>query len=388
MITNNKKSIIIATLFFIFGFFFQNTFFATRMSAPKGVEEKDIELFWDVWKLMEEKYPFNEPTNSEKIYKAIKGLVYSYGDDYSDFLQAERTKIFQDTIEGKFGGAGIEIGIRGGFLTVIAPLKNSPAEKAGFLPGDIITHVMGNDISDQSIDSITSQIRGEVGTELTMTVLRKGVAGIFDLSLVRDIVEIPVLDTEIVDGAFIISLYNFNSGSEESFKQALKEFVKSPTEYLIINVQNNPGGYLTSSIDISSYFLDQGQIVVIEDFGDSGKEQVVHRSKGYKLLEEKKYKLGVLINNGSASASEIFAGAMQDNKSAIILGEQSYGKGSMQDVIQLEQGTSLKVTIGKWLTPNKNYISHTGISPDIIISGLENDLLIKEAVKNLKKKVL
>ena len=381
---NTKKIIVFSTISFLIGYLFQSYF--TRIQViPKEVDQKEFTLFWDVWKTMEEKYPFEEPTEDQKIFKAIQGLVASYDDPNSSFLPPVGAKIFQETVSGHFGGAGMEIGVRDGFLVIITPLKNSPAEKAGFLPGDIITHVDSVEIFNKSLDEATSLIRGEIGTQVTITVVRADEESPLDLTLTRDIVTIPIIDTEIVDDTFIISLYNFNKESEFEFKEALEEFKESNLEYLLLDVRNNPGGFLDSSIEISSYFLEQGKTVVTEDFGDSDREKYIHRSKGYPLLEDLEYSLGIIINKGSASASEILAGALQDHSQALVMGSQSYGKGSMQELIELDQDTSLKVTIGKWLTPEGRHISQKGITPDIEIDQtLDNDLFIKKAVKILK----
>ena len=380
----NKKLILIAIISFLLGYLAQGYLF-TFKNIPRGVDKDEFALFWDVWKTMEEKYPFEEPTEEEKRYDAIKGLVASYGDRHSSFFPPEGAQIFQETVSGKFGGAGMEINISDGYLVVISPLKDSPAEKAGFIAGDVITHIDLIDVHDRTLNAVTSLIRGEVGTEVTMTILRAGEENSMDLTLTREIVQIPVLDTDIIDDAFVLSLYNFNEDSDDKFKEALEEFKSSGLKHLLIDVRNNPGGLLNASIEMASYLLDQGKVIVTEDFGDSGREKNTHRSKGYPLLKDNKYSIGVIINRGSASASEILAGALRDNNRSIIIGEQSFGKGSMQELIDLDQETSLRVTIGKWLTPNGKHISGEGISPDVNLQRTSsNHEFIKEAVKILK----
>ncbi len=371
---------LISLLFFVSGYFFHA--YKEKSQIPG---RQNLSLFWQVWDLLEEKYPFEQPAPEERIYAAISGLVAAYGDDYSGFLKPEDNELFEQTIHGEFGGAGMEIGIDDGFLTIIAPLKDSPAERAGFLPGDIITHVNGEDIMNQTFNQVLDKIRGEVGTECTLTIIRPGESlEPRDITFVREIIQIPVLDDRLVDDVYVISLYNFNDSSEALFKEALIRFKESGSQKLILDLRNNPGGYLISSIDIASYFIPAGKVIVREDYGEQRKdENQTHRSLGYDLLENYEYQMIVLINEGSASASEIVAGALQDHEEAIIAGETSFGKGSVQDVIDLGQNASLKITIAKWLTPKGSQISDIGINPDVIVYPDEN----KEGDSQLEKTI-
>lgn len=379
----NYKNIILATAFFALGFI-SHYFFLTPQHVEQG---KDFTLFWDVWKKMEKKYPFTEPSSKEKEYSAIEGLVKSYGDDHSIFFPPKPSKQFLEDVSGHFGGAGMEVAMNHGFLQVIAPLKNSPAEKAGFLPGDIVTHIAGVKTYGKNLNDLISEIRGKIGTSVEITVVRLENEKPILLKLIRGEVIVPVLDNRIIDDNFIISLYNFNQYSKDDFKKAIEKFKKSKKKHLILDLRNNPGGYLNSAIDILSYFFDQGIILVKEDFGDSGKKQSIHRSKGFDILKDYDYDIKVLVNQGSASASEIVAGALKDYKKAIIIGEQTYGKGSVQELINLNENTSLKVTVAKWLTPLNHQISKIGIKPDVFIENInslkENDLF--DRVINDKK---
>lgn len=382
-IKNKYILIITAIIFFVIGYFIQDVI--SKKSNADNPNNEDFALFWDVWETLEEKYPFTEPMESDKRYDAIKGLVASYKDDYSVFFTPEDSQQFKENVVGKFGGAGMEIANHKGYLVVVAPLKDSPAEKAGFLPGDIITHIEDVESYGHGINELISLIRGDVGTKVTMTIVRVGEEDPIKLTLTRGIIKIPILDTEIVNDVFIISLYNFNQNSEKDFEKAIVEFKKSELNYLILDLRNNPGGYMSSSIDIASYFIEQGNVILREDLGDSSKEQRVHRSKGFNLLDNTNYNLAVLINKGSASASEIVAGALQDHNKALIIGERSFGKGSVQELITLDEETSLKVTIAKWMTPDSNYISKKGVSPDFEVENpTDFELFIKEAVDILK----
>lgn len=379
---HHYRNIVFAVAFFALGYF---SFSLFHGHPAIGNEDKNLSLFWKVWETMEEKYPFDEPNSQEKIYGAIEGLVASYDDEYSSFLPPVRSEFFTQTIAGEFGGTGMEIGVRGGFLTVISPLKDSPSEKAGILPNDIITHVDGIDITGYSLDEAIGKIRGEVGTPVTLTIIRRGESEALEISVIRDIVHIPIVETETIDQTFVIHLYNFNESSDDAFENALIEFKESGKHTLLIDLRNNPGGYLTSAINIASYFLKQGDVVVREQHGTKETDQTIYRSRGYDLLKGYHFKTIVLINEGSASASEILAGALEENNLATVVGQPSYGKGSVQELIPMKGDTSLKVTVAQWLTPDGNQISKEGIKPQVLIPAPDTegefDEQLLEAVK-------
>jgi carboxyl-terminal processing protease len=385
---NEKKNIniiLVAISFFILGFYISLYF------KKDNNTEKQFSLFWKVWNVMEEKYPFEEPNYDEKMYDAINGLVASYHDEHSVFFPPKYSKQFQEEVDGEFGGAGMEITMKEGYLFVIAPLKNSPAEKAGVKAGDIITHIEGVEVYKQDIFELINLIRGEVGSVLNITVVRLSKQETINLTITRDIIKIPVLDTENIDDVFIISLYNFNEDSMSEFRVALEEFKASKKKYLLLDLRNNPGGYLSEAINLLSYFLNQGEILVRENYGDVRKEEKIDRSKGFGLIKDIDFKLGVLINRGSASASEIVAGALQDSNKALIIGETSYGKGSVQELINLDEKTSLKVTVARWLTPNKKQISKKGIEPDVLIDNIfekKDEEIISESIDALHEHFL
>lgn len=357
-------NILLALVFFALGYLSMNIL--QRLKYEK-VSQENFDLFWQVWSTVEEKYPFEEPSEQDKIYGAIAGLVASYEDDYSVFLPPVSSEFFNQTIEGEFGGIGAEIGIRSGYLTIVAPLKGSPAEQSGIKSGDIITHVDSIDITGDTLDEAIGRIRGKIGTDVILTLIRLDKAESIDITITRDTVTIPVLDTEVINDTFVIHLYNFNESSADKFKDALLEFKSLNLDKLLIDVRNNPGGYLTAAVDMASYFLPQGDIILREQYGTNTEEETLYRSIGYSLLDDINFETKVLINQGSASASEILAGALSDHGVADIIGESSYGKGSVQEFINLPDDTSLKVTVAKWLTPNRRQISGVGIEPDQII---------------------
>jgi len=377
------RNIIIAILFFIIGLMF-NSFFSIFNHNEQG-SKGDLALFWEVWESMERYYPFEEPQDKDKVFSAIEGLVYSYGDDYSRFYPPVESEFFAQTIAGTFAGIGAEIIIREGFLTIVAPLKNSPSEKSGVKTGDIVTHVDGIDISGDTLDQAISKIRGPINTDVVLTIYRIGETNneTIDISITRDTVVIPVLETEKRDDIFIVHLHNFNNSAESEFEKAMIEFKESGLDKLLLDVRNNPGGFLEASIDIASYFLPQGTVVLIEELG-ADVENKIYRSKGYTLLKDINPEIIILQNRGSASASEIIAGALRDNGVASIVGEQSFGKGSVQQLIALSNDTALKVTVAKWLTPKENQISKIGIIPDVEILPDYDSIEDRQLQKTLK----
>lgn len=381
---NSTKKIALIVVVFIFGYF-SNNLLQSRITP----ERQQLSLFWDVWNLMEEKYPFDQPDSQERLYAAISGMVDSYGDDYSLFLKPSNNQLFGELIHGEFAGAGMEIGIKNGNLVIISPLKDSPAERAGFMSGDIIVAVDGIPTAEQTFNQVLELIRGEVGTNATLSIIRPADSiDEIDITFTREIIQIPVLDTQVIGDVFVISLYNFNETAEEAFAAAINEFRDSGSKKLILDLRNNPGGYLLVAIDVSSYFLDQGQVVVKEQFGDGDSEMRMHRSFGYDVLDNYDFDMIILINEGSASASEIVAGALSEYDVAVLAGETTFGKGSVQEFIELDEDTSLKVTVAKWLTPNGNQISKIGIEPDIFLNtdpSIGSDILLEQALELFNK---
>lgn len=336
------------------------------------VEAVDLELFWEVWNLLDEKYVSSKATTTDmiskedRLYGAISGLTDSYGDPYTVFFPPKEAEFFEESVNGNFEGVGMEVGMEEGTLIVVAPLKNSPAENAGIEAGDRILEVDGKSVNGFSVEEVVNIIRGEKGTIVTLTVRRDGISESFEVPITRDNIIIPAIDTELTDqGVFVIHLYNFSAQSTLEFREALREFIKSRTDKLVIDLRGNPGGYLQAAIDMASWFLPEGAPVVVEEFGGDEPDQV-HRSKGYNIFNDK-LKLAILINKGSASASEILAGALSEERGAVLIGSNTFGKGSVQELVSLDNGTSLKVTIARWFTPNGKSISEGGLSPDYSI---------------------
>lgn len=336
----------------------------------------DLSQFWNVWNILEEKFvsgtTSEDVAREERIRGAIGGLVDSYGDPYTVYLPPEEASAFADEISGNFSGVGMEVGIRDDIITVIAPLPESPAEKAGILTGDAIIKIDETSTEGMSTDEAVRRIRGEKGTEVHLTIYREGETEFREFTIVRDTIVIPTSKVEERGDVFIIALYSFNALAEAEMQNALRSFVRSGKEKLIIDLRGNPGGYLESAVSIASYFLPLGKVVVREHFGE-GLGEELYRSSGKELGASAPKKLVVLIDGGSASASEILAGALKEHGVATLIGETTFGKGSVQELIELEDGSSLKVTIARWLTPNGNSISDGGLAPDIAVEVTEED---------------
>jgi carboxyl-terminal processing protease len=365
---------------------------------PEKYEEVDFNLFWDVWSRLENKYVDKTKLENRQnlIYGAISGLVKSVGDPYTEFLPPKETKQFQEDLGGSFGGIGAEIGIRRGVLTVVAPLKDSPAERVGLKAGDQILRVDETPTAELTLGEAVQIIRGPEDTDVRLTILRDSFDQTREFTITRAIIKIPIITTEArEDGIFVIQLHHFTQTAPFEFRKAVQEFFQTDSKKLVFDLRNNPGGFLTVAVDIASWFLPPGDVVARERFAsrgggiDSGIEET-YRSVGYRLLEN--VPTVVLINGGSASASEIVAGALRDNRAVPLVGTKTFGKGSVQELVNLEKGSSLKVTIARWLTPNEILIEGNGLDPDFVVeipnditeADEERDFILEKGIEVLK----
>lgn len=334
----------------------------------------DMAAFWKAYTILSDKFVATAsstiPTESEKVLGAIQGLAASYNDPYTVFFPPEESKQFEDQVRGDFGGVGMEIGIKDEGLVVVAPLKNTPAERAGLKAGDPILKIDKKYTDGMTVEDAVSLIRGPKGTSVVITTKKDGEPK--EITLVRETIVIPVIDTKLrEDGVFVISLYSFSANSAPLFRDALRQFIESGTDKLVLDLRNNPGGFLESAVEMTSFFLPVGKPIVIEDAGAKTAQHTI-KSKGYNVFTDK-LKMVILINEGSASASEILAGALRDHGIVKLVGEKSFGKGSVQELVEITPETSLKVTIARWLTPKGTSISQDGIEPDIKIKITEAD---------------
>ena len=385
---------------FCFGFYLGFEINPSHISPPQSLINSENELsskvdfspFWKAWQVLDEKFvPTKVSTSTSdtatstiqnRVWGAIEGLTGSLGDPYTVFFPPEESKSFETEISGNFEGVGMELGIKDDILTVVAPLKGNSAERAGILAGDKILMIDNQSTISMRVDKAVKLIRGKVGTKVKITVVREGKKEPIEFVLTREVINIPTVDTEVkggkmsggkmIDGIFIIKLYNFYSTSPNLFRGALREFIESNSDKLILDLRGNPGGYLEAAVDMASWFLPVGKVVVSEDFGKNAPAQI-YRSKGYNIFNSN-LKMVILADNGSASASEILAGALREHGIAKIVGTKTFGKGSVQEVVKITPDTSLKVTIARWLTPLGNSISENGLIPDIEVKITQEDL--------------
>lgn len=363
---------------------------------PEDISSNEFDIFWETWNLVEEKYPFDdkEPGDVEKVYAATAGMVNAFGDPHTVFLSPQDTEIFEGDVSGEFGGVGMEVGMRDDVITVVAPLKDSPADKAGVMPGDIIYQVDGEDVYNKSVDEVVSSIRGEIDTPVLLGLVREGESDLVEISIIRDTISIPVLDYELRDDdIFVISFYSFTRNAFSHFSEAMFELRQNAEQDkvkgLVIDLRSNPGGYLNVANDITSMFLPEGTPILREK--GLGDDEKVYRSTGLRLMDEN-IPIVILVNGGSASASEILAGALSEHDRATVVGTQTFGKGSVQEFLRLRDGSSLKVTVAKWFTPDGVSIDEKGITPDVEVEvtreDIENerDLQIDKAIQILLEK--
>lgn len=335
-------------------------------------EAVDMTPVWRVWHALDEKYVpakapkpgEKEPTKQDRIWGMAQGLAGSLGDPYTVFFPPQEAAQFKDDISGSFDGVGMEIAVKDGQLQIVSPLKGTPAERAGLRPEDKILKIDELDTAGMTVEAAVKKIRGPKGTTVKLTVMRVGWAKEQVISVVRETIVVPVIKTKILPGnIFVIEFSSFAETSPEKFRQALQEFEKTKSNKLIIDLRGNPGGYLNAAVDVASWFLPGGETVVTEDYSNK-QMPTIHRSAGYNIFSNQ-LQLVILQDKGSASASEILAGALKHYKKAVIIGTKSFGKGSVQELVEITPETSLKVTVARWIMPDGKNISGEGIEPNI-----------------------
>lgn len=333
----------------------------------------DFELFWDTWKEIQHRSVSENVNDADLYYGAMKGLVNALEDPYSVFFNPEEAEAFSDMINGSFEGIGCELGVKDGLPVVIAPLPNTPAEKAGLRPGDAIVAVDEEDVSLLPLDEIVSKIRGEAGTTVTLTVIPKRALDsnirsgmeVKDVPIVRGNIVIETVEVEDsgMSGIGYVKIASFNADTASDFKKALETVLSGDPRGLVVDLRNNPGGYLGAAVDIAGYWV-KNDVVVTEQ--GRAPEFPIATQFGSGILS--RMPTVVLVNGGSASASEILAGALRDYDMATIVGEQTYGKGTVQDLVTLPDDSLLKLTVAKWYTPDGTSIENEGIAPDIEVA--------------------
>ena len=366
-----KKIIILSIIFF-------NSFNLSAFSKNDLYEK--IDLFGEVLENIKKDY-VDEVNQSEMMDAAINGVLQSL-DPYSAYMSPELFKEMQTDTSGQFGGLGIEIGMEAGVIKVISPIDDTPAAEAGIKAGDYIVKIGKEQVQGKSLMEAVKLMRGAVGSSIDLTIRRKNIKKPLEFKITRKIIEVKSVNSEIISkekNLGYIRLKSFNENSEKQFLKSLRKFEKnSKIKGYIIDLRNNPGGLLTKAINITNFFLNDGEIVSTKGRNVSETRKFFAR-KGDEINGKP---IVVLINYGSASASEIFAGALKDHKRAIILGESSYGKGSVQSIIPLRNGGGIRLTISKYYLPSGKSISEVGVTPDILIEEAETDFKIKSEKDN------
>lgn len=354
-------------------------------------EEVDITLLWSVWRLLAKNYIEPEELDTlPMLHGAVDGLVREVGDPYTTFMKPKENKEFRQSLNGTLQGIGAELTMREEDIVVVAPLKGSPAEDAGVLPEDIITHVDGNSIEGYSLSDAVDIIRGPKGTKVILTVARESADAPVEIPIIRDKITVPSTEAELkeYEGKQFgyIGINRFAQKTTEEVRENVEEFVSQNVDGMIVDVRFNGGGYLDKAVDLTSLFLRKGKVVTVERRGG---EPTVHYVSGRPIAED--VPLVILINEGSASASEILAGALQDAGRATVIGKTSFGKGTVQEVFDLPGGTSIRITTARWLTPSGRDLGKEGITPDIEVDRTREDMeaeldpQMDAALKNLSE---
>jgi carboxyl-terminal processing protease len=377
-------TVIVAIVLIVAAFFIGKSFGEGKSALPAHsdltstdiVTQDQFAPFWKAWQALNDKDLSAASTSvQDKIWGSIQGLASSYKDPYTVFFPPVENKMFNDDIAGDFEGVGMEIGIKNNQLLVVAPLKGSPAEAAGVKSGDAILSIDATSTDGMSTDEAVQLIRGPKGTVVTITFLPVSASAPVVRKLVRDVINIPTLDTDTTHpGVFDIKLYSFTATSPDLFRDALRQFVLSGDHKLILDLRGDPGGYLDAAWDMASWFLPAGKTIVTEDFGGH-QDSNVYRSKGYDVFNSNLDML-ILVDNGSASASEILAGALQEQGVAKLVGQKTFGKGVVQELVPITPDTSLKITVARWLTPKGHNLSHDGLDPDYPVTATSSDPMV------------
>lgn len=349
-----------------------------------GKESFIFSPFSEAHKVLQEQF-IGTLDDAKLSYGAVAGMVRAAGDPYTAFSDPEETKQFKETLKGSFSGIGAEMGIEGGLIVVIAPLDGSPAQKAGIKAGDIIIAIDGKNLSeDVSLDTAVRMIRGPKGTQVKITVLHPTAKEKTDIVITRDDIEVQSVKSEIKNGIAHISISSFNSDTASKFIKTARDVKRAGVKGIVLDVRHNPGGYLDAAVDIASEFLAPNSTVVIE----KGKTETTHSAKWTGTLRD--IPTVVLMDESSASAAEILAGALQDDLGTPLIGTKTFGKGSVQDVVDLSDGSSLRVTIAKWFTPKGISIADEGIKPTVEVQDNDNtpeDEQLQRAIDELQKSI-
>ncbi len=333
---------------------------------PKDV---NLSIYWEAWNKLKEKSVQQNIDNKSLVQGSISGMLASLGDPYTVYMNKDENNRFREDIQGEFSGIGIELVQKNGLPTVVSPIADSPADKAGIRAGDIILEVDGNDTTKIGFDETINKIRGAEGSKVTLKISREGTADPISIEITRSKITVKSVEWNYknVSGKNILTVKvrQFGDDTDGLFASMAKDAVSQKPDGIILDLRNDPGGYLETAVTLASYFISDGVIV-----SEKGKTNKDYKSNGNGLLKD--FNVVVLANNGSASAAEILSGALRDRKQSKIIGEKTFGKGSVQELIDLSDGSAIKVTVASWYTPAGSQINGEGLKPDIEVKNEEN----------------
>ena len=364
-------------------------------STEAEIRGVDFSVFWEAWRdLTNDFFDKNRIDYQKMVYGAIKGMVESLDDPYTVFFTPKEAKEFDEELSGKYEGVGMEVAIKDKILTVVSPLEGTPAKKAGLMPGDKILKIEDKSTENMPLEKAVMLIRGKRGTKVRLSIIRESWQKPKEVILQRDIINIPTIKLTIKkdkkgERVAILKMYEFNRILLPEFRKIAPQLRSLQSKKIILDLRNNPGGFLDVVQGIAGWFLKRNDVVAWQDFGN-GKKRKIYKSEGPSVFAN--YKIIALINGGSASAAEILAGALRDNNKVKLIGEKSFGKGSVQEQIYLSNNSSLKITIAKWLTPNGYSIDKVGLKPNIEIKEKteknkenNNDLQLEKALEIISR---
>ncbi len=343
-------------------------------AIPSDLATDDVEFkrFWELWRLIKQKY-YRQPVSDQALFfGAMRGLANGVQDSYTTYFPPVEAKDFEASLQGEFQGIGAEIGLKDEQLQIIAPLPDTPAERAGIMAGDLILKIDGKDTTGMSVEQAVKLIRGEKGTKVTLNMYREGQKkGPFDVSIQREIIQIKSVKWRMAPGSkpiAILEISNFSQDTTQEFRDAVRDILKKDPQGLVLDLRNNPGGYLDGAVDIAAEWV--GKEVVVKERRQG---KIIEEMKGLAPARLNQIPTIVLVNQGSASASEIVAGALQDAGKARLVGMKTFGKGSVQEYEPLSDGSAVKITVAEWLTPRDRTIQSVGLEPDVSVDRTPED---------------
>jgi carboxyl-terminal processing protease len=384
---------VLSSTAYLAGFATQRLSELEARAAPPAQQSgaESLGVFWEAWDIVNREFYGPLPDSNAMIYGAIRGAIRTLGDPHTAFANPTEARRFAEDLNGRFEGIGATVEKRDDQIVIVAPLPNTPAERAGLRSGDVILKVDGESISGTDLWEAITRIRGPRGTDVTLTIQRVGRPDPFDVIVQRDRIDIPTVESRLIEESDLriayVKLFSFSNDAPDELRRELRRLLRDYPRGVILDLRDNPGGYLHVAVEIASEFIDDG-LILTERGRDGGERPHYARPDGL-LAGNGALPLVVLVNRGSASASEIVAGAIQDHQRGILIGETTFGKGSVQVNRDLSDGSNLRVTTAHWFTPNGRQIHESGLEPDIPVRQTDEqiaagvDLQLEQAVQHL-----